>query len=112
MVDRGTAGTIVNTASISSTAQKRQISYDSTKGAIWMITRGAALELADHDIRVNAVAPGYIATEFGSGAEKKVEAVANDEVNGTVPVGRASPRSSPAPFASSRARMRATSPAR
>ncbi|MFC7157552.1 SDR family NAD(P)-dependent oxidoreductase [Halomarina halobia] len=90
MVDRGTAGTIVNVASISSThAQKRQIPYDSTKGAIRMITRGAALELSDYDIRVNAVAPGHVATEFGSGAEKKVEAVANDEVSKTVPLGRA-----------------------
>jgi NAD(P)-dependent dehydrogenase (short-subunit alcohol dehydrogenase family) len=90
MISRDVSGSIVNTASISSThAQKRQILYDSTKGAIRMITRGAALELSDHGIRVNAVAPGHIATEFGSGAEQKVEAVADDEIAKPVPLGRA-----------------------
>lgn len=90
MISRDVSGSIVNTASISSThAQKRQILYDSTKGAIRMITRGAALELSDHGIRVNAVAPGHIATEFGSGAEQKVEAVADDNIAKTIPLGRA-----------------------
>jgi NAD(P)-dependent dehydrogenase (short-subunit alcohol dehydrogenase family) len=32
-----------------------------------MITRGSALELSDYGIRVNAVAPGQIATEFAEG---------------------------------------------
>ncbi|NHN47491.1 SDR family oxidoreductase [Halostella sp. JP-L12] len=68
MIDRGEGGAIVNTASISSNlAQHGQVQYDSTKGAVRMITRGAALELAEHDIRVNAVAPGQIATEFLEG---------------------------------------------
>lgn len=90
MIERDASGVIVNTASISSThAQKDQISYDATKGAVRMITRGAALELADHDIRVNAVAPGHIATEFGSGAEKKKAAVASDDVAKPVPIKRA-----------------------
>ena len=68
MIDRGEGGAIVNTASISSNlAQHGQVQYDSTKGAVRMITRGAALEIAEHDIRVNAVAPGQIATEFLEG---------------------------------------------
>lgn len=90
MIDRGDGGNIVNIASISSThAQADQIPYDSTKGAIKMITRGAALELADHDIRVNAVAPGHVATEFGSGAEEKKAAVKAAELTKPVPLGRA-----------------------
>lgn len=89
MRDRGSSGVIVNTASISSThAQTDQIPYDSTKGAIQMITRGASLELADHDIRVNAVAPGHIATEFGSGAEQKEKSVAADELMKPIPLER------------------------
>ncbi len=89
MIRRGTEGCIVNTASISSThAQAEQIPYDSTKGAIKMVTRGAALELADHGIRVNAVAPGHIATEFGSGAEQKEESVAADELAKPIPLDR------------------------
>ena len=90
MIERGDGGCIVNTASISSThAQADQIPYDSTKGAIKMITRGAALELADHDVRVNAVAPGHIATEFGSGSEKKKAAVKAGNLTKPVPLGRA-----------------------
>lgn len=89
MRDRGEGGAIVNTASISSThAQAEQIPYDSTKGAIRMMTRGAALELADHDIRVNAVAPGHIATEFGAGAAKKAETVAADGLAKSIPLDR------------------------
>lgn len=91
MVDRDEPGVIINTASISSHyAQNDQIQYDSTKGAVRMITRGAALELADHDIRVNAVAPGQIATEFVEGwTEEATEKAANNELVKPVPLGRA-----------------------
>lgn len=89
MRDRGTNGVIVNTASISSThAQVDQIPYDSTKGAIKMITRGAAIELAEYGIRVNAVAPGHIATEFGSGAEQKEESVKAGDLMKPIPLDR------------------------
>ncbi|MCU4741533.1 SDR family oxidoreductase [Natronoglomus mannanivorans] len=68
MLDRGEPGSIVNTASISSEyAQIGHTMYDASKGAVMMLTRVAALELARYDIRVNAVAPGIIETTFGSG---------------------------------------------
>jgi NAD(P)-dependent dehydrogenase (short-subunit alcohol dehydrogenase family) len=91
MIDRGVEGAIVNTASISSfVAQRDQIQYDSTKAAVKMITRGAALELADHDIRVNAVGPGQIATEFIDGwSEEAPEAAETDSLIKPVPAGRA-----------------------
>jgi len=91
MIDRGVEGAIVNTASISSNvAQFGQVLYDSTKGAIRMITRGAALELAEYDIRVNAVAPGAIATEFFSGwTEEAIEGATDDEFIKEIPLGRA-----------------------
>lgn len=91
MIDRDASGAIINTASISSfVAQRGQIQYDSTKGAVKMITRGAALELADRDIRVNAVAPGQIATEFIEGwSEEAPKAAANDGLIKPIPAGRA-----------------------
>lgn len=91
MIDRGEPGTIVNTASISSdVAQFGQVLYDSTKGAVRMVTRGAALELAEHDIRVNAVAPGAIATEFFPGwTEEATEGAEADEFIKEIPLGRA-----------------------
>ena len=39
-------------------------SYNASKGGIDQLTRVMALALADHGIRVNAVAPGTIATEL------------------------------------------------
>ncbi|ELY62929.1 SDR family NAD(P)-dependent oxidoreductase [Natrinema versiforme] len=68
MLEREEPGSIVNTASISSEyAQVGHSMYDASKGAVMMLTRVAALELARYDIRVNAVAPGIIETTFGDG---------------------------------------------
>lgn len=47
---------------------KTNIAYQAVKGAIPQIARGLAFELADHNIRVNAVAPGVIWTAFHSAA--------------------------------------------
>jgi len=91
MIERSEPGVILNTASISSNlAQHDQVQYDATKGAIRMITRGCALELAEEGIRVNGVAPGQIATEFTEGwSEEAVEAAEQGELLKPVPLGRA-----------------------
>jgi NAD(P)-dependent dehydrogenase (short-subunit alcohol dehydrogenase family) len=36
--------------------------YDTSKGAVWMMVRTLCVALAPHGIRVNAIAPGLIAT--------------------------------------------------
>jgi NAD(P)-dependent dehydrogenase (short-subunit alcohol dehydrogenase family) len=87
MVERDDPGVILNTASISSSyAQYDQLGYDATKGGIRMLTRGSALELGTEGIRVNAVAPGQIATELDEGWT--TEATEGDFLKG-VPLGRA-----------------------
>ena len=79
MLDRGESGNIVNTASISSEyAQVGHAAYDASKGAVMMLTRVAALELAHHDVRVNAVAPGLVKTQIGSENEGRVSDVVED----------------------------------
>lgn len=58
-VAHGTPGAIVNTASINCrVACPNSTPYAASKGAIKMMSQGAAVELADYGIRVNCVAPG------------------------------------------------------
>ena len=58
-------GSIVNMSSVNGvTAIPTIASYNASKGGIDQLTRAMALSLADHGIRVNAVAPGTIATEL------------------------------------------------
>lgn len=58
------AGHPVSIVNISSTASLRSrpgaAAYSSSKAAVEMLTRAAALELGPYDIRVNAIAPGFI----------------------------------------------------
>ena len=58
---------IVNTASImglSGGGLYPNISYQSTKGAVVNMTRALAVEWAPHTIRVNAIAPTWVRTDF------------------------------------------------
>ena len=65
MVERGQGGAIVNMSSVNGTLTIPTIaSYNASKGAINQLTRVMALALADQGLRVNAVAPGTIATEM------------------------------------------------
>ncbi len=58
MVDQGTGGAIVNNASVSGwRAQAEQAHYAAAKAGVMALTRCAALEAAEHGIRVNCVAP-------------------------------------------------------
>lgn len=91
MLDRNQPGVIINLSSINAEqALFDQVPYAATKGAVRMITRGAALELAEHGIRVNAVAPGIVATEFGSWDTRTTErVVAEGKTTKPVPLERA-----------------------
>jgi NAD(P)-dependent dehydrogenase (short-subunit alcohol dehydrogenase family) len=62
-------GAIVHMSSVNATLAIPSIaSYNVSKGGIDQLTRVMALALADHGIRVNAVAPGTIATELARSA--------------------------------------------
>lgn len=63
MIEAGTQGAIVNISSIGGRQPTPGMgAYESSKAAVDQLTRWAAIELAEHRIRVNAVAPGPIAT--------------------------------------------------
>ena len=65
MVRLGHGGSIINLASITAFRVAAQLStYAASKAALVQLTNAMALELARHNIRVNALAPGYIETEM------------------------------------------------
>jgi NAD(P)-dependent dehydrogenase (short-subunit alcohol dehydrogenase family) len=66
MIEAGRPGRICNVTSISGlkATDPRQVPYCTSKGAVNMFTKAAALALARHGITVNAVLPGTIATDI------------------------------------------------
>jgi NAD(P)-dependent dehydrogenase (short-subunit alcohol dehydrogenase family) len=64
-IKKAGGGAIVNLASISSfIAQPEFVTYNTTKTAILGLTRCMAMDLAPHNIRVNAVCPGAVWTQI------------------------------------------------
>ena len=62
------SGSIVNTASVCAfEAGIGNQLYSVAKAGVVMMTKAAALEMAEFDVRVNAVCPGYIATPLAAG---------------------------------------------
>jgi len=87
MVESQNGGAILNVASISSTVGVPGIvPYGAMKGGVVQLTRGLAVELAPHEVRVNAVAPGYVSTamteELWSDEDRRAEVTAR------IPLGR------------------------
>jgi len=67
LVTLGRAGSIINTASMSGTVvnvPQEQASYNASKAALVQMTKSLAVEWVQYNIRVNAISPGYIATDL------------------------------------------------
>jgi NAD(P)-dependent dehydrogenase (short-subunit alcohol dehydrogenase family) len=87
MAAHGTGGSIINIGSILSFGTIKTLSaYAASKAAVVSLTKSMALELARDKIRVNAIAPGYFATEI-NGAFLASEA--GKRLLSKVPMGRA-----------------------
>ena len=66
MVERG-SGKIINIGSVQSQLARPSIApYSATKGGIVMLTKGLCADLGPQGVQVNALAPGYFATELTS----------------------------------------------
>ncbi|WP_211220955.1 SDR family NAD(P)-dependent oxidoreductase [Nocardioides insulae] len=64
-------GSIINIASLAGIeGAGRNHAYGATKGALNSLTRSAAVELARYGVRVNAVLPGWIATDMTAGGQE------------------------------------------
>lgn len=87
MVEQG-GGAIVNMSSVNGRVAIGSIaSYNASKGAIDQLTRAMALALVDRGVRVNAVAPGTIATDLARDAVAASEA-ARQRILGRTPMKR------------------------
>lgn len=92
MIAQGNGGVIINTTSVH---QERAWAHDSVygplKAAIRRLTMSQARELAPHQIRVNAIAPGFIDVRLSPGEGGEGYDRAWEQVLGEVPFGRSAP---------------------
>ena len=84
------AGTTGHIVLVSSTAGQRgeafHCDYAASKGAVISMTKGLSTELARHGIRVNCVAPGWVATDMAAPALN--DPASRDRFLGLIPLGR------------------------
>lgn len=86
-IKQGTGGKIINIASmLSFQGGIRVPSYTASKSGVMGITRLMANEWAKHDININAIAPGYMATD--NTALLREDAERSKEILGRIPAGR------------------------
>jgi 3-oxoacyl-[acyl-carrier protein] reductase len=82
---KGRRGRIINVASVSGMmGNPGQANYSASKAGVIGLTRTAARELAGRNITVNAVAPGFIATEMTAALGDEIV----EQVKSRTPLGR------------------------
>lgn len=94
MIAKGVAGCVINLTSRSARMPRPDGAvYAVSKAGLEMLTRGYAMELASHGIRVNAVSPGLIP----GGKESDLTEAYLDAAKANIPLGRFSgPQDAPA----------------
>lgn len=87
MVKQGDGGVIINVSSVNAyLALNSQMVYTTSKGGIQQLTKVQAVDLTPYNIKVNAIAPGPIATElaFRVGSSREL----CDTIISRTPIGR------------------------
>ena len=91
LVQQGDGGAVVNMSSTNGLRGEADYThYNASKAGVLLLTRTMAIELAPHQIRVNALCPGYIDTPLNATITSGLadEQFATDYVRKNVPLGR------------------------
>jgi NAD(P)-dependent dehydrogenase (short-subunit alcohol dehydrogenase family) len=87
MVARGEGGRIINVASQAGVVGiEERSAYGASKSGVILLTKVLAIELAQHEITVNVVAPTFIATELGRSTLENPEW--RERILSRIPLGR------------------------
>ncbi len=87
LIAQGRKGKVINIASLMTAAARRGVSaYTASKGAVGQLTKALAIDWAPHGILVNAIAPGYVATELNEAL--LADAAFDEWVKKRCPLGR------------------------
>jgi len=85
LIRKSSTGRIVNLSSVAARGNAGQANYAASKSGVIGLTKTLAIELARYNVTVNAIAPGFIATEMTHAITEK----ARDEWLSKIPAGRA-----------------------
>ena len=79
------SGNIINITSVAGiTGMPRQVNYSASKAGVIGLTKALAKEVGPYNIRVNAIAPGYIDTDMVAGIKEEQK----ERIIEMVPLGR------------------------
>lgn len=84
-------GRVVNLSSTSALGNRGQANYSAAKAGLQGFTKTLAIELGKFGVTVNAIAPGFIATEMTKATAERMKISFDDLINGaaqTIPVAR------------------------
>ncbi|MFF0372597.1 SDR family NAD(P)-dependent oxidoreductase [Micromonospora sp. NPDC005087] len=90
MVERGEGGVIINMSSTNGLGgEEHYAHYNATKAGVLLLTKTMAVELGRHNIRVNALCPGYIQTPLNAAIAADLDdTFVAEYVRTRIPIGR------------------------
>jgi 3-oxoacyl-[acyl-carrier protein] reductase len=86
MKARGTGSIVLVSSTAGQRGEAEHSHYAATKGAVISLTKSLAVELAPFGVRVNCVAPGWVATDMTRAALEDPET--QRKIRATIPLGR------------------------
>jgi NAD(P)-dependent dehydrogenase (short-subunit alcohol dehydrogenase family) len=88
MMSQGGGALVLVSSNASTTAFKRLVAYNASKAGVDMLVRTLAVEWADHGIRVNAIAPGYMDNIMRGCPDEREDPRVQEEIDRLTPMRR------------------------